>query len=83
MQAYQVRRITSPLAAVAWERWQETTGDSDVSTVGSPVKAYVFGAAAPTAPINGVNFARFALQATDTIAGMTSTSSTFGSTAAP
>ena len=39
IQAYQVRRITSPLAAVAWERWQETTGDADVRTVGTPVKA--------------------------------------------
>ncbi len=83
IQAYQVRRITSPLAAVAWERWQETTGDSDVSTVGTPVRAYVFGTATPAAPINGVTLTRFASQATDTLAGMTSTSSAFGSASAP
>ena len=83
IQAYQLRRITAPLAAVAWERWQETTGDSDVSTVGTPVKAYVFGPVTPAAPINGVSFTRFALQATDAITGMTNTSSAFGSTSAP
>ncbi len=83
IQAYQVRRITSPLAAVAWERWQETTGDSDVSTVGTAVKAYVFGNVSPAAPINGVTFTRFATQATDTLAGMTNTSSAFGSASAP
>ena len=83
IQAYQVRRIISPLAPVVWERWQETTGDSDVTTVGAPLRAYVFGNATPAAPINGVSFTRFALQAMDTLVGMTSTTSAFGSTAAP
>jgi autotransporter-associated beta strand protein len=83
LQAYQVRRIVSPLAPVAWERWQETTGDSDVNTLGTSVKAYAFGTTSPAAPINGVTFTRFATQATDTIAGMTNTASAFGSASAP
>jgi autotransporter-associated beta strand protein len=83
LQAYQVRRIVSPLAPVAWERWQETTGDSDVNTLGTPVKAYAFGNTSPAAPINGVTFTRFATQATDTISGMTNTASAFGSASAP
>ncbi|MGB8170134.1 MAG: autotransporter-associated beta strand repeat-containing protein [Chthoniobacteraceae bacterium] len=83
IQAYQVRRITSPLASVAWERWQETSGATDVSTLGTPVRAYVFGSAAPSAPINGVTFTRFDTQALDTVAGLTNTGSSFGSASAP
>jgi autotransporter-associated beta strand protein len=83
VQAYQVRRITDPLAPVVWERWQETTGDADVNTAGTSVKAYVFGSATPSAPIQGVTFARFANQTTDTLDGMTSTASAFGSASAP
>ena len=84
IQAYQVRRVTDPLAAVAWGLWHEITGDTDVSTTGTAVKAYVFGSAAPAAPINGVTFTRFAAQSVDTLSGFTTPSSdVFGSASAP
>lgn len=84
IQAYQVRRVTAPLAEVAWSTWKETTGNTDVSTNGTAVKAYVFGSAAPAAPINGVTFTRFATQSVDTLSGFTTPSSdAFGSSSAP
>jgi len=84
IQAYQVRRVSAPLAAVAWGAWKEITGDTDVNTNGTAVKAYVFGSTAPAAPINGVTFTRFATQSLDTLSGFTTPSSdSFGSASAP
>ena len=84
IQAYQVRRVPAPLAAVAWGAWKEITGNTDVNTNGSAVKAYVFGSAAPAAAINGVTFTRFAAQSVDTLSGFTTPSSdAFGSSSAP
>lgn len=84
IQAYQVRRVPAPLAAVAWGAWKEITGNTDVNTNGSAVKAYVFGSAAPAAAINGVTFTRFAAQSVDTLSGFTTPSSdVFGSANAP
>ncbi len=84
IQAYQVRRISDPLAAIVWDVWKETAGDSDVGTDGVPVRAYVFGSTAPAAAINGATFTRFASQAVDTLSGFTTPSSdAFGSSSAP
>ncbi|MEX1116949.1 MAG: hypothetical protein WEB53_17005 [Akkermansiaceae bacterium] len=84
IQAYQVRRITDPLAAIAWEPWKEITGDSDVATTGTTARAYVFGSSAPAAPLNGVTFTRFASQSLDVLSGFTSSESdAFGSASSP
>lgn len=84
IQAYQLRRVAAPLASVAWEAWQETTDEADVSTLGTSERAYVFGSAAPSAAVNGVSFTRFATQGSDTLFGFTTPSADgFGSASAP
>lgn len=84
LQAYQLRLITAPLAPVNWEMWRETTGPSDVATLGTTVRAYAFGATAPAAPLNGVTFTRFIDQTSDTLSGFESVGTdVFGSDATP
>ena len=84
IQAYQLRRVPAPLAAVAWDGWKPITGDTDVNTYGTANRAYVFGSTAPAAVINGVSFTRFETQSTDTASGFTGGSvDAFGSDSAP
>ncbi len=86
LQAYQLRRITAPLATIAWEGWRESTGPAEVATTGTGTRAYTFGpvGTAPAAALNGVNFTAFSAQSTDTTTGLSAApANTFASAAAP
>ena len=84
LQAYQLRRITDPLAAVVWEGWRESGGSADVATTGNGVRAYGFGSTLPSTALNGVSFTAFSAQSTDTATGWAAApTDTFTSIAAP